>query len=78
MTSLANNYPCKNPSSKTLLGVNFLFVNRFSKFLRHILGLKECYIVIRYSYEGVSQRGDTEKPPSKRCLIRSRAKVALA
>ena len=24
------------------LDVKFLFVNRFSKFLRHILGLKEC------------------------------------
>ena len=32
----------QNPYSKTFLDVKFLFVNRFSKFLRHILGLKEC------------------------------------
>ena len=34
--------PCKNPYSKTFLDIKFLFVYWFSKFLRHILGLKEC------------------------------------
>ena len=34
--------PCKSPYSKTFLDIKFLFLNRFSKFLRHILGLKEC------------------------------------
>ena len=33
--------PMQNPYSKTFLDVKYLFVNRFSKFLRHILGLKE-------------------------------------
>ena len=32
---------------KNILDIKFLFVNQFSKFLRHILGLKECLIVIR-------------------------------
>ena len=31
----------QNPYSKAFLDVKYLFVNRFSKFLRHILGLKE-------------------------------------
>ena len=56
---------------KNILDIKFSFVNRFSKFLRHILGLKECLIMIRlYLYEGESQRG--EKPPSKRPRIQSR------
>ena len=40
--SIVISHFCKNPYSRTLLGVNFLFTNRFSKFLLHILGLKEC------------------------------------
>ena len=32
---------------KNILDIKFLFVNRFSKFLWHILGLKECLIIIR-------------------------------
>ena len=52
----------QNPYSKVFLDMKFLFVNRFSKFLLHILGLKECLIMIReYLYEGVLQRGDTRK-----------------
>ena len=31
-------FPCKNPCSKKFLDIKFLFVNRFSKFLWHILG----------------------------------------
>ena len=42
VTSLANNFSMQNPYSNTFLDVNFLFVNRYSKYLRHILGLKEC------------------------------------
>ena len=34
--------PMQNPYSKTFLNVKFLFVNQFSNFLRHILGLQEC------------------------------------
>ena len=35
----------QNPfSKKNILDIKFLFVNRFSKFLRHILWLKECLI----------------------------------
>ena len=37
----------QNPYSKTFVDIKFLFVNRFSIFLRHILGLKECLIMIR-------------------------------
>ena len=33
--------PMQNPFSKTFLDIKFLFVNRFSKFWLHILGLKE-------------------------------------
>ena len=33
--------PMQNAYLKTFLDVKFLFVNRFSRFLRHILGLKE-------------------------------------
>ena len=33
---------CKIPIQKHFLDLKFLFVNRFSKFLQHILGLKEC------------------------------------
>ena len=44
----------QNPYSKTFLDIKFLFVNWFSIFLRHILGLKECLIMIReYLYENV-------------------------
>ena len=32
---------------KNILDIKFLIVNRFSKFLQHILGLKECSIMIR-------------------------------
>ena len=39
---LANNFSMQNHYSKTFLDVKFLFVNWFSKFLLHILGLKEC------------------------------------
>ena len=34
--------PMQNPYSKTFLDIKFLFVTRFSKCFRHILGLKEC------------------------------------
>ena len=29
--------PMQNPNSKLILGIKYLFVNRFSKFLLHIL-----------------------------------------
>ena len=34
--------PMQNACSKTFLDIRFLFVNRLSKYLRCILGLKEC------------------------------------
>ena len=42
MTSLANNFSMQKSLFKTFLDVNVLLVNRFSKFLQHILGLNEC------------------------------------
>ena len=41
MTSLGNNFFMQKSYSKTFLDVKFLFVTRFSNFLRHILGQKE-------------------------------------
>ena len=41
MTSLGNNFSMQKSYSKTFIDVKFLFVNLFSKFLRHILGQKE-------------------------------------
>ena len=60
--------PCKNPYSRTFLDFKFLFVNRFSKFLRHILGLKgmlnldKSNICMRIFHSVVIR----EKPPFKR------------
>ena len=54
---------------KNILDIKFLFANRSSKFLQHILGLMECLIMIRYLYEGDSQIVICEKAPSKRPRI---------
>ena len=34
---------------KSIFDIKFLFVNRFSKILWHILGLKECLIMIIFA-----------------------------
>ena len=41
VTSLGNNFSMQKSLFKKFLDVKFLFVNRFSKFLRHILELKQ-------------------------------------
>ena len=38
---------CAKSLFKNILDIKFLFVNRFSKFLQCMLGLKECLILIR-------------------------------
>ena len=47
VTSLANSFSMQKSLLKKILDVNFFFVNRFSLFLRHILGQKEYKIMIR-------------------------------
>ena len=45
VTSLANNFSMQKSLCINILDVKFLFVNRFSNFLRHILGQKEYNIM---------------------------------
>ena len=51
-----------NTRSRSLLGVKFLFVNRFSHFLWHFLRLLECKrMTISYLYVGVLEQGEKQK-----------------
>ena len=43
--SLADIFTMEKPYSKLISGVTFLFVNRFSNFLWHLLRLLECEMV---------------------------------
>ena len=54
----------------SFLGVKFLFMNRFSKFLWHFLRLLECKrMTISYLYEGVKEQGDIQKGGFKRMVL---------
>ena len=46
-TSLSRDFCTQNPYSKMFLARTFLFVNRFSNFLLHILRQSKCLIVPR-------------------------------
>ena len=51
----------KNTRSKSFLGIKFLFLNRFSKFLWHFLGLLECKrMTISDLFVGVLEQGDMQ------------------
>ena len=57
VTSLADIFQWKKPYLKLFSGIKFLFVNRFSKFLWHVLRLMECKMVTwSYFSLGLSEK----------------------
>ena len=74
MTSLAKDFSMQNSLFKTFLDVNFLFVNRFSKFLAAHFRTKGMLNHDNICMDSVVIR---EKPPPKRCCIRSKSPCML-
>ena len=70
MTSLAYIFTKKKALVKIIFGHTFfLFVNRFSKFLRHFLGLLGCKKITRsYFVGGVSEQDEMQKGSFQRMV----------
>ena len=71
MHSLAYIFTVEKPRSILYLAINFLFVNRFPKFLWHFLRLLACKRLIKSHFAGGTlEQGDMQKGSFQRMVCK--------